>query len=155
MAESLRHRIGIDIGRKLPAEQAVVWAAANDVRYFDIQCDLQQNAMERFDARTCAAIRDACARDGLHLGLRTLSAVNVAEVAPFLRDAADQYLRAYIDLAKAMAAEWVVVHGGYRRSPAQTCNGPSPSTTLIMTNRASPAGSTAWTGAAALRCEWL
>ncbi len=39
--------------------------------------------------------------------------MNVAEVAPFLRDAADQYLRAYIDLARAMAAEWVVVHGGY------------------------------------------
>ena len=36
-------------------------------------------------------LRDACARDGLHLGLHTLSAVNVAEVAPFLRDAADRY----------------------------------------------------------------
>ncbi len=113
MRESFRERIGIDIGRKLPAEQAVAWAVANGVRYFDIQCDLPPNAMERFDAPTCAAIRAACARDGLHLGLHTLSAVNVAEVAPFLRDAADRYLRAYIDLAKAMAAEWVVVHGGY------------------------------------------
>ena len=113
MTESFRDRIGIDIGRKLPAERAVAWAAANDVRYFDIQCDLPPNAMERFDARTCAAIREACARDGLHLGLHTLSVVNVAEVAPLLRDAADQYLCAYIDLAKAMAAEWVVVHGGY------------------------------------------
>lgn len=109
----LRNRIGVDIGRKLPAEQAVAWAGANNIRYFDIQCDLAPNAMERFDAATCAAIREACARDGLHLGLHTLSAVNVAEVSPFLRDAADDYLRAYIDLAKAMAAEWVVVHGGY------------------------------------------
>jgi sugar phosphate isomerase/epimerase len=113
LRESFRERIGVDIGRKLPAEQAVAWAAANGVRYFDIQCDLPPNAMERFDAEACAAIRAACVRDGLHLGLHTLSAVNVAEVAPFLRDAADHYLRAYIDLAKAMAAEWVVVHGGY------------------------------------------
>ncbi len=112
-AETFRERIGIDIGRKLPAEDAVAWAAANGVRYFDIQCDLAPNALERFDAATCAAIREACGEQGLHLGLHTLSAVNVAEVAPFLRDAADQYLRAYIDLAKAMAAEWVVVHGGY------------------------------------------
>lgn len=110
---TFRDRIGIDIGRKLPAEDALVWAKANDVRYFDIQCDLPPNAMEGFDAITCAAIRETCARDGLHLGLHTLSAVNVAEIAPFLRDASDRYLCAYIDLARQMAAEWVVVHGGY------------------------------------------
>lgn len=110
---TFRDRIGIDIGRKLPAEEALTWAKANDVRYFDIQCDIAPNAMERFDGETCAAIRETCARDGLHLGLHTLSAVNVAEIAPFLRDAADQYLKAYIDLANQMAAEWVVVHGGY------------------------------------------
>ena len=110
---TFRDRIGIDIGRKLPAEEAVAWAAANQVSYFDIQCDLPPNAMERFDAATCAAIRETCAASGLHLGLHTLSAVNVAEIAPYLRDAADQYLCAYIDLARQMAAEWVVVHGGY------------------------------------------
>lgn len=110
---TFRDRIGVDIGRKLPAEEAIAWAAAHQVRYFDIQCDLPPNAMERFDLATCAAIRETCAAHGLHLGLHTLSAVNVAEVAPFLRDAADQYLKTYIDLAKQMAAEWVVVHGGY------------------------------------------
>jgi sugar phosphate isomerase/epimerase len=110
---TFRDRIGIDIGRKLPAEEALAWAKANDVRYFDIQCDLLPNAMERFDATTCAAIRETCTRDGLHLGLHTLSAVNVAEIAPFLRDASDRYICAYIDLARRMAAEWVVVHGGY------------------------------------------
>ncbi len=52
MQETLRQRIGIDIGRKLPAEQAVAWAAAHGVRYFDIQCDLPPNAMERFDGGT-------------------------------------------------------------------------------------------------------
>lgn len=113
MPQPLRDRIGIDVGNKLPAEQAIAWAAANQVRYFDVQCDLPPNAMERFDTAACTAIREACARNGLHLGLHTLSAVNVAEIAPFLREAADQYLRAYIDLARSMAAEWVVVHGGY------------------------------------------
>ncbi len=108
-----RDRIGIDIGRKLPAEEAVAWAAANQVHHFDIQCDIAPNQMERFDDATCAAVRDACTRDELHLGLHTLSGVNVAEIAPFLRDAADMYLQAYIELARKMAAEWVVVHGGY------------------------------------------
>ncbi len=110
---SLRDRIGIDIGRKLPAEEAIAWAAANQVSYFDIQCDIAPNPIERFDGATCAAIREACAQDGLHLALHTLSAPNVAEIAPFVREAADQYLCAYIDLARQMAAGWVVVHGGY------------------------------------------
>ncbi len=110
---SLRDRIGIDVGRKLPAEEAVAWAAANGVEYLDIQCDIAPNQMERLDDTTCAKIRDACLRDGLHLGLHTLSAVNVAEISPFLRDSVDTYLKAYVELARKMAAEWVVVHGGY------------------------------------------
>ncbi len=110
---TFKRRIGVDIGRKLPAEDAVAWAAANDVRYFDIQTDIAPNALESFDDARSRAIRDACARDGLHLGLHTLSAVNIAEISPFLRDAADAYLEAYIDLAARLQAEWVVVHGGY------------------------------------------
>ena len=106
-------RIGIDIGRRVSAEDAVAWAKANDVRYFDIQTDIAPNALESFDDARCGPIRDACAEAGLHLGLHTLSAVNIAEVAPFLRDATDRYLAAYIDLAKRLRAEWVVVHGGF------------------------------------------
>lgn len=106
-------RIGIDIGRSVSAEDAVAWAKANDVRYFDIQTDIAPNALESFDDARCGPIRDACAEAGLHLGLHTLSAVNIAEISPFLRDATDRYLKAYIDIAKRLRAEWVVVHGGF------------------------------------------
>jgi sugar phosphate isomerase/epimerase len=110
---SFRDRIGIDLGRSLPLEDAIAWAAGNGVFYVDAQTDIAPNALESFDDRRCAGIVEACARHGLHLGLHTLSAVNVAEISPFLREAADQYLRAYIDLAARLRAEWVVVHGGY------------------------------------------
>ena len=83
------------------------------MRYFDAQTDIAPNALESFDDRRCAGIAEACARHGLHLGLHTLSAVNVAEISPYLRDAADRYLQAYVDLAARLKAEWVVVHGGY------------------------------------------
>ena len=43
---------------------------------------------------------------GVTLGLHTLSAVNIAEVSPFLRDATDAYLRAYIDVAARLNAAW-------------------------------------------------
>ncbi len=47
------------------------------------------------------------------MGLHTLSAVNMAEYAPYLAEAADHYLHAYIDIAKALDAGWVEVHAGY------------------------------------------
>jgi sugar phosphate isomerase/epimerase len=110
---TLRNRIGIDAARRAPAEDAVRWAAANQVYYLDIQLDTAPNAMERFDDAACATIRQSCAAAGIHLGLHTLSGVNIAEISPFVRDAADRYLTAYIDLAAKTGAEWVVVHGGY------------------------------------------
>ena len=80
---------------------------------FDAQTDIAPNALESFDDHRCAGIAEACKRHGLHLGLHTLSAVNVAEISPFLRNAVDRYLQAYVDLAARLGAEWVVVHGGY------------------------------------------
>ena len=108
-----KDRIGIDLGRSLALEDGIAWAVANGVRYFDAQTDIAPNALESFDDHRCAGIAEACERHGLHLGLHTLSAVNVAEISPFLRDAVDRYLQAYVDLAARLGAEWVVVHGCY------------------------------------------
>lgn len=109
---SLRDRIGVDLGRKVPVEQGIAWAAANDVRHIDAQIDLAPNALGDIRERA-PAIRAGCEKHGLHLGLHTLSAVNVAEVSPFMREAVDDYLRAYMDMAVATGAEWVTVHAGY------------------------------------------
>jgi sugar phosphate isomerase/epimerase len=105
-------RIGMDVGRILSAEDAIRWAAVNDVRYLDVQTDLAPNALEDMPARA-AGIRALCEETGVQLGLHTLSGVNIAEVSPFVRDAADAYLRAYIDLAVETGAGWVIVHAGY------------------------------------------
>jgi sugar phosphate isomerase/epimerase len=110
---AIRDRIGIDVGRKLSVEDAVDWAADNAVRFVDCQIDIEPNALESFDEARCAPIREACERRGIHLGLHTLSAVNIAEISPFLRDAADAYLKGYIDAARRLNAEWVEVHAGY------------------------------------------
>lgn len=116
----IKDRIGIDVGRQLPVEDAIEWAADNGVRYIDCQIDIEPNALESFDEARCAPIRAACEKRGIHLGLHTLSAVNIAEVSPFLRDAADAYLRGYIDAAKRLNAEWVEVHAGYHFTSDKT-----------------------------------
>jgi len=106
-------RIGVDVGRKLKLENAIEWAARHGVRIIDVQLDSGDNAFTRIDAARAAAVRNACGRHGVQLGLHTSSAVNVAEYAPVLSEAADAYLRAYIDASVLLGAGWIVVHAGF------------------------------------------
>ena len=108
MKETLRQRIGVDVGRRVSAEEAVEWAAQNEVYYFDIQTDIAPNALESFDDSRCSKIWEGSEQHGLHLGLHTLFGVNIAEISPHLREAADAYLRNYIDLSVKLDAEWIV-----------------------------------------------
>jgi sugar phosphate isomerase/epimerase len=112
----LRDRIGIDIGRRLKLEDGIEWAASHGVRYVDIQLDAAANALTTFDDRRAAGVRRACEKHGIKLGLHTLSAVNVAEYSPYVGDAVDAYLRAYVDIYPKLGASWMVVHAGYHFS---------------------------------------
>ncbi len=106
-------RIGIDVGEKLPLEDAVAWAAQTGVQIIDVQLD---GAGIRIDPAQAGRIRDQCERHGIRLGLHTSSAVNVAELAPLVGDAVDEYLKAYVDAAAMLGAGWIVVHAGYHFS---------------------------------------
>jgi sugar phosphate isomerase/epimerase len=109
-------RIGIDVGEKLPLEDAVSWAARHGVQIIDVQLDGGDNAFTRIDTARAGRIRGQCERDGIRLGLHTSSAVNVAELAPLVGEAVDTYLRGYVDAAAMLGAEWIVVHAGYHFS---------------------------------------
>jgi sugar phosphate isomerase/epimerase len=111
MADS--SRIGIDVGEKLPLEDALAWAARTGVQIIDVQLD---GAGIRIDAPRAGRIREQCERHGIRLGLHTSSAVNIAELAPLVGDAVDAYLQAYIDAAAMLGAGWIVVHAGYHFS---------------------------------------
>ena len=118
--KTLKQRIGIDIGRRVSVEDGLEWAAKNDVHFIDVQTDIHPNALESFDAERIAGVRALKERHNINLGLHTLSGVNVAEVSPFCRDAVDAYLKAYIDLAPQVGADWIVVHGGYHFTACRT-----------------------------------
>ena len=109
----LRERIGIDLSRNMRIEDGVEWAAKNDVKYIDIQLDNETNAITSFDAKRVAAVRDGREKHGIHIGLHTSSAVNVAEYAPHASDGVDAYLKSYIDIYPKLGAEWILVHAGY------------------------------------------
>ena len=105
---TLRERIGIDLGGRRPIEEGLAWAATHGVRYLDLCLEAAgpaPNAPHLWSDERVAAVRDAAERGGIHLGLHTLSGVNVAETAPFVAEAVDRYLEAYIALASRIHAE--------------------------------------------------
>lgn len=110
---SFKDRIGVDFGARLPIEDAIAWSARHGVGVIDVRLGDTGNAFEDFDAARIAAVRASLDKHGIRLGLHTLSAVNVAETAPFLREAVEEYLRRYIELARPLGAEWIVLHGGF------------------------------------------
>ena len=105
-------RIGVDINQKLPLEPAVEWAVTHKVPYIDLCLDQTPELLQKDSPRMKRA-RAQLDKAGVRLGLHTLSAVNIAETSPFVTEAADEYLAAYIDAAGRLGAGWIVVHGGY------------------------------------------
>ena len=113
---TLHDRIGVDLGGRRRLEDGLAWAAAHDVHYVDTCLEGapdHPNAPAAWTAERVAAVRATCERHRIHVGLHSASAVNVAETSPLIVEAAEHYLRAYVDLARRLGAEWIVVHGGY------------------------------------------
>ena len=110
---TLKERIGVDIGRRARLEDGIAWAVKHGVRVIDIQLDTAQNALTTFDEPRARAVKGLVEKHGLHLGLHTLSAVNVAEYSPYISEATDEYLKAYVDMYQRLGAQWIVVHAGY------------------------------------------
>jgi sugar phosphate isomerase/epimerase len=106
-------RRGIDIGIKKSVEDGLRWAATHGLHSVDFRLDTSPGAFVAFTPARCEAMRTSAEADGMTIGLHTLSAVNIAEYSPDLAEAADHYLRAYIDIAKTLNAGWVDVHAGY------------------------------------------
>ncbi|HVE48425.1 MAG TPA: sugar phosphate isomerase/epimerase family protein [Casimicrobiaceae bacterium] len=109
----IRSRIGIDCGRQMAIEDALAWAARHRISYLEVEIDHAPNALESFTTNRCRPLRATLDTHGIHLGLHTLSAVNIGETSPFVRDAVDRYLEGYVDAAERLGAEWIVVHAGY------------------------------------------
>lgn len=112
---NIRDRLGFDAGGK-HLEEALEWAISHGFHYVDFNADRLPNRLDTWDEARVRAVRTQCERHDVHLGLHTLSGVNVAEFSPYVSDAVDAYLRANVDFAKRLGCAWVVVHAGYHFS---------------------------------------
>lgn len=111
---SRRDRIGFDAGTT-PLEEALAWAARHGFGYVDFNAD-RLHRLDGWAAERVRAVRKMCEQYHIHLGLHTLSGVNVAEFSACVSEGVDAYLRANVDLAARLGCEWVVVHAGYHFS---------------------------------------
>jgi hydroxypyruvate isomerase len=110
---NLRDRIGVDIGKRSKIEDGIAVAIEHGVKFIDLKIDVAPNAIETLTAERVKGIRDDCEAHGIHVGIHTMSAVNVAEVAPHVRDGVDAYLLGHLEACKKLGGEWMVVHAGY------------------------------------------
>ena len=111
--KSIRDRIGIDLGSSMPIEDGLIYASEADFRFVDTRIGDVTNKFESFNKSRVSKIRNLLESKDLVVGLHTLSAVNMAEFAPYLSEAVDNYIKSYIDIAKLIDANWVGVHAGF------------------------------------------
>ena len=111
--KNIKNRIGIDLGASIAIEDGLIYASNADFRFVDIRIGDVKNKFESFDKYRISKVRNLIESKDLIIGLHTLSAVNMAEFAPYLSEAVDDYIKSYIDVAKLIDANWVEVHAGF------------------------------------------
>jgi sugar phosphate isomerase/epimerase len=115
MDTDLRYRLGTGPGGP-NLEDGLAWAAENEFHFLDFNADHGANALSTWDDARIGRVRDFCAAHDLHLGIHTLSAVNVAEFSPFMSEAIDAYIRAHLEFGKRLGVHHVITHAGLHQS---------------------------------------
>ena len=100
MSDDLKYRLGTGPGGP-NLEDGLEWAAANDFHFLDFNADHGPNALSTWTAERIRAVRQYCEQHDLHLGIHTLSGVNVAEFSPYMSEAVDAYIRANVDASQS------------------------------------------------------
>jgi sugar phosphate isomerase/epimerase len=111
----LRYRLGTGPGGPT-LEDGLAWAAEHDFHFIDFGADHGANALSTWDDQRIRTVHQLCEQHDLHLGIHTLSAVNVAEFSPYMSEAVDAYLRANIDLGARLGVDHVITHAGLHQS---------------------------------------
>jgi sugar phosphate isomerase/epimerase len=111
----LKYRMGTGPGGP-NIEDGIAWAAEHDFHFLDFNADHGPNALPNWDDGRVRKVRQLCAEHDLHLGIHTLSAVNIAEFSPYMSEAVDAYLQANIYLGERLGVDHVITHAGLHQS---------------------------------------
>ena len=115
MTDDLKYRMGTGPGGP-NIEDGIAWAAANDFHFLDFNADHGANVLSAWDDDRVKRVRELCDKHDIHLGIHTLSGVNVAEFSPYMSEAVDAYIQANVDLGKRLGVHHVITHAGLHQS---------------------------------------
>jgi sugar phosphate isomerase/epimerase len=113
--KNLKYRFGTGAGGP-NLEDGLAWLAEHDFHFTDFNADHGANGLSQWSDERVRKVRDLCAQHDIHLGIHTLSGVNVSDFSPYMSEAVDAYLRANTDLGKRLGVERVLVHAGLHQS---------------------------------------
>jgi sugar phosphate isomerase/epimerase len=99
-----------------PVEGYFPLAREHGIGWLELACQNPVNFPHTFDRRRIRRVRALVDRSGIRCGLHSASFVNTAEIMPTVRKASEAHLREYVDLARALACEYLVIHCGFHFS---------------------------------------
>ena len=108
-----RERFGYNAPATKTVEDSIRWAHEHGFTRLDFNADDGPNALSSFDSAREERVKGLCRETGIRISIHTRSAVNNAELSPYVSEAVDEYNCANIVLARRLGCEAVIVHGGY------------------------------------------
>jgi sugar phosphate isomerase/epimerase len=111
----LKYRMGTGPGGP-NIEDGITWAGQNDFHFLDFNADHGANALATWTDERVRAVRALCEANDVRLGIHTLSGVNVAEFSPYMYEAVDAYIQAFVDLGRRLSVDHVITHAGLHQS---------------------------------------
>jgi len=99
-----------------PLEDYFGFAHENGFKWMELSCNNPANFLDKFNSERVAGLKKLRDRFGLRYGLHSASFVNSAEIEPTVRKAVQQHLIDYMELARGLEAEYLVLHFGYHFS---------------------------------------
>ena len=99
-----------------PLEDYFPFAHESGFKWMELSCNNPSNFLDKFNPERNAGLKRLRDQYGLRYGLHSASFVNTAEIEPTLRKAVVRHLIDYMELARDLGAEYLVLHFGYHFS---------------------------------------
>src|SRR5918995_4557824 len=100
-----RERFGYNAPATKTVEDSIRWANENGFTRLDFNADDGPNALSLFDDARVERVKALCRETAIQISIHTRSAVNNAELSPYVSEAVDEYNRANIVLARRLGCE--------------------------------------------------
>jgi sugar phosphate isomerase/epimerase len=99
-----------------PMEEYFAFARENGFPWMELSCNNPNNFLDKWTPERIRDVKRRRDEAGVRYGLHSASFVNAAEIEPTVRKAVQEHLLAYVELAHALEAKYVVLHFGYHFS---------------------------------------